>query len=60
MWLVVGLGAILYVGTTDLVVIAWVSGWEPEQRTTMRKVIDQAPAPLMIFPLEDAKDGLMF
>jgi nucleotide-binding universal stress UspA family protein len=28
---------------TDLVVIAWVAGWEPEQRSTMRKVIDQAP-----------------
>lgn len=45
---------------TDLVVIAWVSGWEPEQRPTMRKVIDQAPVPLLIFPLEDAKNGLMF
>ncbi len=45
---------------TDLVVIAWVTGWEPEQRTTMRKVIDQAPGPVMIFPLERAQTGLMF
>jgi nucleotide-binding universal stress UspA family protein len=45
---------------TDLIVIAWVRGWEPEQRTTMRKVIDQAPGPLMIFPLEEPKNGLVF
>ena len=45
---------------TDLVVIAWVAGWEPEQRTTMRKVIDQAPAPLLIFPLEEPQAGMMF
>lgn len=45
---------------TDLVVIAWVVGWEPEQRTTMRRVIDQAPAPLMIFPLEEPQRGMMF
>ncbi len=45
---------------TDLVVIAWVAGWEPEQRTTMRKVIDQAPGPLLIFPLEQPQVGMMF
>jgi nucleotide-binding universal stress UspA family protein len=45
---------------TDLVVIAWVAGWEPEQRTTMRKVIDQAPGPLLIFPLEEPQAGMMF
>jgi nucleotide-binding universal stress UspA family protein len=45
---------------TDLVVIAWVAGWEPEQRTTMRKVIDEAPSPLMIFPLEEPTAGQLF
>lgn len=45
---------------TDLIVIAWVAGWEPEQRTTMRKVIDQAPGPLLIFPLEERQTGRMF
>ncbi len=45
---------------TDLVVIAWVAGWEPEQRTTMRKVIDQAPGPLLIFPLEEPQMGMVF
>ncbi len=45
---------------SDLVVIAWVAGWEPEQRTTMRKVIDQAPGPLLIFPLEEPQIGMMF
>ena len=45
---------------TDLVVIAWVAGWEPEQRTTMRKVIDQAPGPLLIFPLDEPQAGMMF
>jgi nucleotide-binding universal stress UspA family protein len=45
---------------TDLVIIAWVVGWEPEQRTTMRKVIDQAPGPLLIFPLEQPQTGMMF
>ncbi|MGE5358751.1 MAG: universal stress protein [Bacteroidales bacterium] len=45
---------------TDLVVIAWVAGWEPEQRTTMRKVIDQAPSPLMVFPLEQPSAGQVF
>ncbi len=44
----------------DLIVIAWVAGWEPEQRTTMRKVIDQAPAPLLIFPLEEPQTGMLF
>jgi nucleotide-binding universal stress UspA family protein len=45
---------------TDLIVIAWVAGWEPEQRTTMRKVIDQAPGPLLIFPFEEPQAGMMF
>ena len=45
---------------SDLVVIAWVAGWEPEQRTTMRKVIDQAPGPLLVFPLEEPQVGMMF
>jgi nucleotide-binding universal stress UspA family protein len=45
---------------TDLIVIAWVAGWEPEQRTTMRKVIDQAPGPLLIFLLEEPQVGRMF
>lgn len=45
---------------TDLVVIAWVPGWEPEQRSTMRKVIDRAPAPLLIFPLEEPGAGQVF
>jgi hypothetical protein len=45
---------------TDLVIIAWVAGWEPEQRTTMRQVIDQAPGPLLIFPLEHPHAGMMF
>jgi len=45
---------------TDLVIIAWVAGWEPEQRTTMRKVIDRAPGPLLIFPLEQPQAGMLF
>ncbi len=45
---------------TDLVVIAWVAGWEPEQRPTMRRVIDQAPGPLLILPLERRQVGMMF
>jgi len=45
---------------TDLIAIAWVPGWEPERRTTMRQVIEHAPAPLLIFPSEEPERGMVF
>ena len=45
---------------TDLVAIAWVPGWEPDRRTTMRRIIEHAPAPLLIFPSEEPERGMVF